>query len=304
MSLGWSIYVDLLVLAVLGGCAWLLWINRMAPIDKVGKGEPMESEYDGIQELNNPLPAWWSWLFIVTLIFGVIYLAIFPGMGSWAGALGWTSRGQYEAEVAAADTRYGPLFAGFAARPIPELLNEPQALDMGGRLFLNHCAACHGSDARGSRGYPNLTDEDWLYGGDPDTIVTTITHGRIGSMPPMGAAMGGDAEVTALANYVLSLSGREHDRQLTETAAQSYALLCAVCHGAEGRGNMAVGAPDLTDDIWLHGGKLADIEEQIQIGRINQMPAHRELLTSEKIHLLAGYVYSLSRERDARGELR
>jgi cytochrome c oxidase cbb3-type subunit 3 len=302
MSSGWSLYVDLLVIVVLLGCAWLLWVNRTATVEAGEEGEPLEAEHDGIRELNNPLPAWWTWLFVVTLVFGAVYLAVYPGMGAFAGAFGWTSQGQYDTEVARADARYGPIFASYAAQPIPDLLGEPKALEMGGRLFLNHCSACHGSDARGSRSYPNLTDADWLYGGDPDTIVATITNGRLGTMPPMGAAMAGDTEVTALANYVLSLSGREHDAAQAEKAAPKFALLCAVCHGADGTGNLAVGAPNLTDDIWLHGGKLADIEFQITTGRVNQMPAHRDLLTPEKIHLLASYVYSLSRDdprRDA-----
>jgi cytochrome c oxidase cbb3-type subunit 3 len=294
MSLGWSLYVDLIVVASLLGCAWLLWINRIAPVDKVGRGEPLESEHDGIQELNNPLPAWWTWLFVATLIFGVGYLVLYPGMGSYAGTLGWTSRGQYEAEVARAQESYGPIFARFAAQPIPELIGEAQAVRMGGRLFLNHCATCHGSDARGSKGYPNLADGDWLWGGEPDTIVTTITRGRIGNMPPLGAALGGDSEVHAMVQYVLSLSGRQHDRSAAEKAAPTFAQLCAVCHGADGKGNQAMGTPNLTDDIWLHGGRPGDIEVQIQKGRVNQMPAHGDLLSPEKIHLLATYVYSLS----------
>jgi cytochrome c oxidase cbb3-type subunit 3 len=294
MSFGWSLYVDLLVVVSLIGCAWLLWVNRTAPIEKVGKGEPMESEHDGIQELNNPLPAWWTWLFVLTLVFGVVYLVLYPGMGSFAGVLGWSSSGQYEAEVAEAQESYGPIFARFAAQPIPRLIDDPQAVRMGGRLFLNRCATCHGSDARGSNGYPNLTDDDWLWGGDPDTIVTTITNGRIGNMPPLGAALGGDDALHAMVQYVLSLSGREHDSAAAAKAAPQFAQLCAVCHGANGTGNHAMGTPNLTDDIWLHGGRPADIEYQINNGRVNQMPAHGQLLSSEKIHLLATYVYSLS----------
>jgi cytochrome c oxidase cbb3-type subunit 3 len=302
VSVGWSIYVIVLVVLCLAGCVWLLWANRTAPVDRVAKGEPMEAEHDGIRELNNPLPAWWSWLFVGTIVFGVGYLAVYPGMGAYAGTAGWTSGGQYEAEVQQADARYGPIFAAFAEQPIPALSREAKAVEIGSRLFLNHCATCHGSDARGSRGYPNLTDEDWLYGGDPETIVATITHGRTGVMPPFSIPVGGDEGVKAMAHYVLSLSGRDHDPAQAERAASTFATFCSVCHGTDGRGIQAVGGPNLTDDIWLHGGRSADIEAQIHAGRINQMPAHRDLLSAEKIHLLAAYVYSLSSDRPSRAE--
>jgi len=304
MSVGWSIYIDFLVILVLAGCAWLLWINRIASVEDVGKGEPLETEHDGIQELNNPLPAWWTWLFVVTIAFAVAYLIAYPGMGAFAGVLGWTSRGQHEAEVAKADALYGPIFARYAAQPIPELMNDPEAVEIGSRLFLNNCATCHGSGARGGKGYPNLTDDDWLYGGEPATIVTTITNGRIGNMPGMAQVVGGDDGVKALAQYVISLSGREHDAAQAAQAAATYATLCAVCHGADGTGGQAYGAPNLTDDIWLHSGRVEDIEAQIAHGRVNQMPAHGEILSKEKIHLLATYVYSLSRTPGAQGGAR
>ncbi|MCG8592602.1 MAG: cytochrome-c oxidase, cbb3-type subunit III [Proteobacteria bacterium] len=298
MSTGWSLYVILLVVVSLVGCAWLLWVNRTASVDDVGQGEPLPSEHDGIVELNHPLPAWWSWLFVVTLVFAALYLVAYPGMGAFRGLLGWSSQGQYEAEVEQAEGLYGPIFAGYAAQPIPALVDDDRAVGMGQRLFLNHCATCHGSDARGGRGYPNLTDGDWLYGGAPEQIVASITHGRVGVMPPLGAALGGDPGVQAMAQYVLSLSGREHDAALAAQAAPQFATLCAVCHEPDGRGKQAMGAPNLTDDVWLHGGRLADIEQQIHLGRINQMPAHRDLLSPEKIHLLAAYVYGLSTAPD------
>lgn len=304
MTTGWSLYVDVLVIACLAGCGWLLWINRTATVDEAAKGQPLEAEHDGIQELNNPLPAWWTWLFVLTIVFAIGYLALYPGMGSFAGTLGWTSQGQHEREVLVAEARYGPIFAGYAAQDIEDLMDEPHAIEMGGRLFLNHCAACHGSDARGGSGYPNLTDDDWLYGGTPDTLVSTITNGRVGNMPPLGSVVGGDPGIRALAQYVLSLSGREHDAELAQKAKTQFATLCAVCHGADGRGNQAVGAPNLTDNIWLHGGRVEDIEAQIRTGRVNQMPAHRDLISKEKIHLLATYVYSLSHEPERRADPR
>jgi cytochrome c oxidase cbb3-type subunit 3 len=297
MSSGWSLYVIVLILVTLVGCAWLLVANRKTRIGDVKQGDPMGHDFDGIQELNNPLPAWWTWLFVGTLIFAVVYFIAYPGFGSFPGTLGWTSTGQFDEEVARADARYGPLFQGYMEQPIPALVSDERAVEIGSRLFANNCATCHGSDARGGDGYPNLTDQDWLWGGEPETIVQSITHGRVGNMPPLGAAVGGDPAVKDLAQYVLSLSGREHDPAMAERAAPQFATLCAACHGPEGKGNTAMGAPNLTDDIWLHRGKVEDIEYQITNGRFNQMPAHGAIIDPAKIHLLAVYVFSLSHGR-------
>ena len=294
MSSGWSAYVILLVVVTIAGCAWLLFANRKTTIDESAAGQPLDHDFDGIEELNNPLPAWWTWLFILTIVGSIVYLVAYPGLGSFGGVLGWTSTGQWEEEVAHADARYGPIFRGYYTQPIPDLLSEPRAVEMGSRLFANNCSTCHGSDARGGPGFPNLTDGDWLYGGTPDTIVKTITHGRIGIMPPLEPAVGGPQGVKEMAQYVLSLSGREHDAAMAASAAPKFVPLCSACHGPDGTGNQLVGAPNLTDDIWLHRGKLEDIEYQIANGRMNQMPAHGDILGPEKIHLLALYVYSLS----------
>lgn len=294
MSKGWSLYVIIIVVLNIVGCAWILFVNRKTSIDADEKGKPLGHEFDGLQELNNPLPAWWTWLFIGTIVFAVAYLVAFPGLGNFAGVLGWTSTGQWQAEEDHAATTYGPIFAGYFATPIPDLVNDERAIGMGSRLFANNCATCHGSDARGGPGFPNLTDDDWLYGGEPETIVQTITNGRIGVMPGLGAAVGGEDGVKQLAQYVLSLSGRPHDAGAAAAAEQTFATLCSVCHGADATGNQAIGAPNLTDDIWLHRGQLSDIEYQIANGRTNQMPAHASLLSEEKIHLLAAYVLSLS----------
>lgn len=293
MSSGWSVYVIVLVVIALGGSAWLLLANQRAGADDGAPGETTGHEYDGLREYNNPLPGWWLWLFVGTLIWAPIYLLAYPGLGSFAGWLGWTSLGQYESEVADANAKYGPLFQRFSETPIPLLAQDPGAVETGSRLFANNCAQCHGSDAQGGRGYPNLTDSDWLYGGEPETVVFTITNGRVGNMPAMGPVVG-DAGVTGLAQYVLGLSGRPHDEAIAEASAAQFAQMCAVCHGADGRGNQAMGAPNLTDDIWLHGGRVEDIEYQIRNGRVNQMPAHGDLLGPQKIHLLAAYVLSLN----------
>lgn len=295
MSTGWSIFVIVLIVANVVGCVWLLWGNRHVRVDPGEKGASTGHEYDGIEELNNPLPAWWTWLFIGTIVFSVGYFVLYPGFGAFDGVLDWSSAEEVESELAAAEARYGPIFDAYLERPIPELAGVEKAVGMGGRIFANRCATCHGSDARGGPGYPNLTDDDWLHGGEPESIVWTITHGRYGVMPPFAAAIGGDEGVRQVTEYTLSLSGREHDAAAAEKGAAHFAAICAVCHGADGRGNPALGAPNLTDDTWLHGGRRADIARAVQQGIVNQMPAHGDLLTPGRIHLAAAYVYSLSR---------
>ncbi len=295
MSGFWSGWIILMTVGVLIGCAWLLAANRRARLadQRHQPGETLDHSVDGLEEFNNPLPMWWVWLFVLTVVFAVGYLVLFPGLGTLPGVLGWTSTGQYQAERERADARYGPIFAAFMEQPIASLVEDPEAVEIGGRLFANNCATCHGSDARGGKGYPNLTDGDWLYGGAPETIVQTITNGRVGVMPALGGAVGGEQGVREMAQYVLSLSGRDHDAAAAATAAPKFAQLCAACHLADGTGMQAVGAPNLTDDVWLHGGRAEDIEYQITHGRQNRMPAHGEILGDEKIHLLATYVLSL-----------
>jgi len=290
--------VILLVVLNVAGCAWLLYVNRRAKVKPGQTGEPVGHEFDGIKELNNPLPAWWTWLFVVTIAFAAGYLVLYPGLGNFAGTLGWASGEQWDDQIADAKSRYGPIYAGYFEKSIPDLLDEPSAIEMGGRLFANNCSACHGSDARGGDGYPNLTDHDWLYGGNPETIVQTITHGRNGMMPPLGAAIGGEPGIVQVAQYVLSLSGRPHDAKLAEQGEVHFRTICAACHLPNGTGNQAVGAPNLTDGIWLHRGRVTDIEDMVRNGKRNQMPAHAEILEPEKIHLLAAYVYSLSNSPD------
>ena len=298
MSHAWSSYVILLVVLNVLGCAWLLYVNRKAKVKPGQAGEPVGHEFDGIEELNNPLPAWWTWLFVLAIGFAVVYLALYPGLGSFAGTLGWTSGDQWEGQIAHAKSQYGPIYARYFAKSIPDLLDEPSAIEMGGRLFANNCSPCHGSDARGGYGYPNLTDDDWLYGGTPETIVQTITHGRNGLMPPLGAVIGGEPGIKQVAQYVLSLSGRPHDAKLAEQGEVHFRTLCAACHLPTGTGTQAVGAPNLTDGIWLHRGRVTDIEDMVRNGKRNQMPAQGEILEPEKIHLLALYVYSLSNSPD------
>jgi len=289
----WSLYVAGLTVISILACAFLL----MGQNRKRKPGEAVETtghEWDGdLAELNNPLPRWWMGLFWVTILFSAAYLALYPGLGTFQGFFGWSSKGQYKDEQASADKEYGPVFARLAAMPIEDIAKDRQGLAIGERLFLNYCSQCHGSDARGAKGYPNLTDGDWLYGGDPQALLATILEGRKGKMPPLGAAVGGPEGVADLANYVLSLSGAAHEAKRAEAGKAKFAV-CAACHGPEGKGNQQLGAPNLTDNIWLHGGSVKTISETITNGRDGNMPAHREFLGEDKARVLAGYVYSLS----------
>jgi cytochrome c oxidase cbb3-type subunit 3 len=253
--------------------------------------------WDGdITELNNPLPRWWMWLFIATVVFSLAYLFLYPGAGSRAGTLGWSSAGQYAAEQKAAREAMASVYAGYAHASAEALIKDPAAMGIGERLFLNNCAACHGSDGRGSRGFPNLTDDDWLYGGDAPTIEATISGGRVGQMPSMAAAVGGEREQREVAHYVMSLSGSPHD-SIAAAGGKKLFGQCAACHGIGGKGNPALGAPNLSDAVWLHGWGEKAIMTTIANGRTNVMPAHKERLTPEQIHVLAAYVMSLSRSR-------
>jgi cytochrome c oxidase cbb3-type subunit 3 len=298
MSTAWSLFVIVLVVANVVGCGWLLFANRSVQIDPREKGETTGHDFDGIEELNNPLPAWWTWLFIVTILFSAVYLVLYPGFGNFEGVLGWSSAGQHESEVERAEAQYGPIFEKYYKTPIEELASDGEAIAMGGRIFLNRCATCHGSDARGGPGYPNLTDGDWLYGGAPETIVQTITNGRNGVMPPFAAVIGGEQGVSDVTEYVLSLSGREFDAEAAARGQTSFAAVCSACHQADGTGNPLMGSPNLTDGIWLHGGRREDIRRNLTDGITSQMPSHADILSPERIHLAALYVYTRSLEKD------
>ena len=293
---GWSVFIAVVTLASIAACAVLL---ASLTTRKLRKGESPGTTghvWDGdLAELNNPLPRWWIWLFYITIAFGVVYLVAYPGLGAWRGYFGWTSAAQFEAEREEAEARYGPLYAAFAAKSVEELAADPQARIAGQRLFLNYCAQCHGSDAGGAKGYPSLRDRDWLYGGDPAAIKASITNGRTGTMPPLGAAVGGDEGAKDVAHYVLQISGGTYDSLRAYRGKQAFGAVCAACHGAEGKGNPQIGAPNLTDAVWLHGDGQQDIITAILKGRKGEMPAHKAFLDEARIHVLTGYVYSLSR---------
>jgi len=295
MSSFWSNYIIILTVLNIVGCFWLIkWASKKR-VGDASEGDVTGHVWDGnLEELNNPMPRWWLWMFYISLIFSIIYLYLYPGLGNYEGSLGWSQIGEYEEEVADANKKYSPLFAKYAATPITELAKDKKANAMGQRLFLTYCSTCHGSDAKGARGFPNLTDKDWLYGNTPEAIKTSILNGRSGIMPAMGAALGGDAGVDEVAAYVASLSGRTTDAAKTKAGKAKFEMMCAACHQASGKGNPALGAADLTDNIWLYGGSLGVIKKTIVEGRNGQMPAHKNFLGEDKSHLLAAYVYSLS----------
>ncbi len=293
MSSFWSGWIITIVMINILGCAALLWWTRRMPLDHVDEDNTTGHVYDGIKEYNNPLPRWWMWMFISTIVFALGYLALFPGFGNYPGMLGWTSHKEHDIGVAELEAKYGPMYAAFYKKSIPDLAKDDKAMRIGQRLFLNNCAACHGSDARGARGFPNLTDNDWLYGGEPDRIEQSIRYGRQGAMPTWGPILG-DEKIKEVANYVLSLSGRDVDNALAAQGKIVFQTNCVACHGPEGKGNTMIGAPNLTDTIWLYGGSKSTVIQSITQGRQGRMPAWLDRLGKEKVHLLAAYVYSLS----------
>ena len=289
---GWSIFVAVVTVVGLLWCLWLLAVasKRTVMADDNTTGHVWDVD---LKELNNPLPRWWVWLFVITVVFAFIYLVLYPGLGKFAGTLGWTSTGQYKTEQQRAQEQIAQIFAKFNGKSAEELAKDSAAMGIGQRLFGNNCAQCHGSDARGSKGFPNLTDGDWLHGGTLENITETITKGRTGVMPPFGAAVGTAEDVRNLANYVLSLSGSAHNSAAAQLGKPKFTV-CAACHGADGKGMAALGAPNLTDKVWLHGWGEAAIVSIINTGKTNIMPAFGERLSAEQIHVLAAYVWRLS----------
>lgn len=294
----WSIYVTAITLGGIIGCLLLLYLTARKKVVPSADNTTGHVWDEDLRELNNPMPKWWMWLFIITSVFGFAYLAAYPGLGSFAGKLGWTQLGAYENEMAKARADLEPLYAKFTSMSIEDMAKDPQAMAIGERLFMNNCAQCHGSDARGGKSFPNLTDGDWLHGGTPEKIRETITDGRIGIMPPVAAAVGTPDDVRNLSHYVLSLSGSPHD-SLKASLGKSKFTACAACHGMDGKGNQALGAPNLTDDIWLHGWGEAAITAMINNGKHNEMPAQKDKLTEAQIAVLASYVWGMSHKDGA-----
>ena len=289
----WSIYVAGLTLFSIAACLLLLWITarkKVVPSADNTTGHVWDTD---LREMNNPMPRWWMWLFVLSIVFSLLYLVAYPGLGSYPGELKWSTRGEYDAEVDKANRELAPLYAQFSARKTEELAGDANAMAIGERLFMNNCAQCHGSDARGTKGFPNLADADWLHGGSPEKIKETLAAGRRGQMPPMGAAVGTPDDVKNVANYVLSLSNSPHDSLRAQLGKAKFTA-CAACHGMDGKGNQALGAPNLTDDVWLHGWGEQAIVNMVNNGKVNEIPAQVGKLTEAQLHVLGTYVWSLS----------
>ncbi|MEM9622269.1 MAG: cytochrome-c oxidase, cbb3-type subunit III [Pseudomonadota bacterium] len=289
LSTEWHWFVILGTLISLAGVAWVLLANRQTS-DKPTTGHV----WDGIEELDTPLPMWWVGMFVASIVFSLIYLVIYPGMGNFDGVTDWSSAAQHDAEAQAHEAKFAPLYSSLASLPKEELQSNRTAMQVGRRLFINNCSTCHGVSASGSFGYPNLTDSQWLWGGDVATIKTTLLQGRMGIMPGWGPALG-EAGVMQVTHYVLQLAGQTHDAELATSGAPQYAAICASCHAADGTGNPLLGAPDLTNNIWQYGGSVEQIYFTIDNGRTGVMPAFAELLGEDRVHILANYVETLSK---------
>jgi cytochrome c oxidase cbb3-type subunit III len=290
MSTAWSLFIIIGTLGTLLATLWFLFANRSAPKQTP---ETTGHNYDGIEEYDNPLPRWWVGMFVASLLFAGVYLIYYPGLGNFRGIGGWTSAGQVAQDQAAKEARFAPLYASLAAMSPAELAQNPQAKQIGRRLFINNCALCHGINAQGAFGFPNLTDAEWQWGGDFDAIKTTITNGRTAAMASWQAALGGDAGVNDMAQYVLSLSHKATDEAAAARAAPKFQMFCIACHGPDGAGNPLFGAPNLTNDTWLYGGTPDAIAFTIRNGRAGAMPAFDNVLGPDQVHIIAGYVATL-----------
>jgi cytochrome c oxidase cbb3-type subunit 3 len=297
---GWSNYIAFVSLVGIAWCIWLLFSQRKAKVIHTADGAVADTGHvwDGdLRELNNPLPRWWMWMFLLSCIFGLVYLVLFPGLGSYPGVVGYSTDGALMSSMTEANDELKPVYAKYVKMDIEQVAADPKARQMGQRLFLNSCAQCHGSDAGGAKGFPNLTDGDWLYGGSPENIKTTLINGRNGVMPAYGHLE--SAQIVDLANYVRSLSGLSADNAKVARGAELFKSNCVACHGVDGKGNIALGAPNLTDKTWLYGGSEATIVETLTKGRMAMMPSQDKVLSPEKIHLLTAYVWGLSNNKTA-----
>ncbi len=300
MSSFWSIWITVITLGSIFGSWWLLQTTRRAwnPPADPDKVPHTGHVYDGIEELDNPIPYWWYLKYLALIVFALGYLALYPGLGNYQGLLGWTQESAWEEELAEAKERYSPIFAEYAKTSIPELQSNKKAMLSAQRIFANNCAVCHGEAAKGGIGFPNLTDDDWLYGGKPEDIKTTLIAGRKGQMPAWSAILGEEG-VRETAEYVISLSDSRVIPELAKKGEKHFKAMCTACHGPDGKGNQALGAPNLTDNIWLYGGSPEAIRHTLRNGRNGNMPAHLELLGEDKIHLMTAYIHGLSLKETA-----
>ena len=295
MSSGWSIFIIVMVVAHIIGYSYLLYATSKMKTEDYKDGETTGHEWDGIKEYNNPLPRWWFHLFILTIVFAIVYLVLYPGMGNYEGTLKWTQENEWAEENTVVQAKKNDLFSTFIDKSIPEMIKDNKAMEIGERMFANHCSSCHGSDAQGAVGFPNLTDNDWIYGSDSDSILQSISAGRNGIMPAWGAALGDDG-VKQVSAYVREFSEKGQDKTLVEEGQKKFAMFCAACHGTDGKGVAVMGGPNLTDDIWLHSYDSGLIETILMDGISGNMPKHSELLDENSIKVLAAYVYSLTND--------
>jgi cytochrome c oxidase cbb3-type subunit III len=296
ISAGWGWYVAVLTVLSLIACLWVLRSNSTKREDTSETKLHGHNEWDGLREYDNPLPRWWANLFYITVIFAFGYLLLYPGLVVFNGYLGWSTDSLYREEVAQVKAETDPMFNVYLKQDVQTVAADKGAQKIGARLFQTYCTQCHGADMRGSKGFPNLVDNDWLHPGTPEGIKASIMEGRIAAMPAFSDQLNA-AQITDVAQYVLSLSGRSGTKEAAQRGESTFKTLCAACHGAEGKGNVALGAPNLTDNTWLYGGGLATIVETLTKGRQGQMPAQKDLLGEARVHLLAAYVYSQSREQ-------
>jgi cytochrome c oxidase cbb3-type subunit 3 len=293
----WALYVSGITLVSIFACLLLLVVTGKMKASTAGDNTTGHVWDGDLREMNNPLPRWWSYMFVFTIIFSLIYLVLYPGLGSNPGTLGWSSAKLHEDEVAKGNAEVAPIYAKFSAMAPEQLSKDPKAMAIGERLFSNNCAQCHASDARGNKGFPNLTDGDWLHGGTPEKIKETITGGRVGNMPSMAAAVGSPEDIKNVANYVLTLStdGQKiADPARAAMCKEKFDTVCAACHGVDGKGMQAIGSANLTDNIWLHGFGEKAITDMVNNGKVNVMPAQSPKLTEAQIHVLTGYIWGLS----------
>lgn len=292
MSNNLSLYIILLVVISVLAYILLLYFTKST---KLGNDNEEPHSFDGIIELNEPLPLWWLWLAIISILFGIGYLFLYPGLGKIKGVLDWTSHKECEEDIIKKDRIYDPIYKSFSKEKIEDLSNNSKAIKIGRSLFLNNCFQCHGLDAKGGNGFPNLTNKKWLYGGTPNDIKMSITNGRRGKMPPYASIIGNETDIEATALYALSLSDKKKESEITNKGKIKFTTICAACHGTNGKGNKYIGAPDLTDPQWMYGNNLNDIKTGIKNGRNGVMPAHKDILTKEKIHILTAYIYYLNK---------
>ena len=294
----WSIYISIITIVSIIACGILLQVMSTRKVSGSEVETTGHTWDEDLVEYNNPLPRWWIWLFYITILFGLGYLVLYPGLGTYSGSYQWTSTKQHDEEVALANAQSAPIYEKYAKTDLKQLAADPAALAIGQKLFLNYCSQCHSSDARGGKGFPNLTDPNWIWGGDPEIIKTTIANGRKAVMPPWGAVLGDDG-VKDVAHYVLSLNGSTFDSLRAARGKEKFMTTCVSCHGPEAKGNPAIGAENLTSVVLLHGADEPALIETISKGRIDTMPAQKELLGEAKLHILAAYVWSLSNKPGA-----